>query len=276
MNPDSSSVSRRHILLAWLDWSNEDKRKTLIVATLLSLVCSLLVATAAVVLKPKQIANKQAEIKRNIIAVANLDSHGGDIDALFRQFVEVRLVDLASGEFIDHPEPAAYDWRASLNDPARTVPIDPTRDIARIKRLPKVLPVYLVRQHGKVRRVILPVYGYGLWSTLYGFVALEPNLQTVGGLRFYEHAETPGLGGEVDNPQWRRQWQGKKIYGPDGKVRLTAIRGHVKPGSPEASFQVDGLSGATLTTRGVNNLLHFWLSEQGFGKVLAKLKEAGL
>src|SRR5690606_33924929 len=121
-------------------------------------------------------------------------------------------------------------------------------------------------------KIIIPVKGYGLWSTLYGFMALETDVNTVVGLVFYEHGETPGLGGEVDNPNWRAKWVGKEVYDENGNVAISVIKGTVDPGAPQAIHQVDGLSGATLTARGVHNMLHFWLGESGYKSFLANFK----
>ena len=132
--------------------------------------------------------------------------------------------------------------------------------------------VYLVREGDELRTLILPVHGYGLWSTLHGFLALRGNLQEVAGLQFYEHAETPGLGGEVDNPKWRDQWRGKRAFDAQGQPLLRVVKGKVAPG-PDEQHQVDGLAGATLTSNGVTNLLQFWLGEQGYGAYLKRLRE---
>ncbi|MDX1812351.1 MAG: Na(+)-translocating NADH-quinone reductase subunit C [Gammaproteobacteria bacterium] len=276
MNHEPAS-QRKNPLLLWLSWSNEDKRKTIVVATLLSLVCSLLVATSVVVLKPRQQANKQNEIQRNILTIADVPiSDSESTQAMFARFIEVRLVNLENGRYEPNANPAKYDWRGAMKDPGTSKAIAPADDIAKIKRRPTILPIYLVKEHDRIKRLILPVYGYGLWSTLYGFLALEADAQTVAGLSFYEQAETPGLGGEVDNPKWKKLWKGKQVYDNEGQVKLEAIRGHVNPDSQQAAYQVDGLSGATLTTRGVSNLLHFWLSDKGFKPFLQHYKEGTL
>jgi Na+-transporting NADH:ubiquinone oxidoreductase subunit C len=124
-----------------------------------------------------------------------------------------------------------------------------------------------------VSRVVLPVHGYGLWSTMYGFLALEADLDTVSGLRFFEHAETPGLGGEVDNPRWQAQWSGKRLFDEAGEFALQVLKGRVPEGAPDAQHKVDGLSGATITTRGVDNLVRFWVGEQAYGPFLARLRQ---
>jgi len=149
-------------------------------------------------------------------------------------------------------------------------------DLAKIKRRAKSVPVYLVMKEDQIDTVILPIYGKGLWSTMYAFLALEGDTNTVKGLSFYEHAETPGLGGEVDNELWKKSWKGKKVFSPDWAPVIDLPKAKVDPQRPEAIHQVDGLSGATLTTRGVKNLLRYWLGENGYGPFLANLRQQGV
>ena len=182
------------------------------------------------------------------------------------------MVDIATGKFTDVVSPDTYEQRKAAKNPELSVSLSKEEDVAGISRRAKYAVVYLVRNGDDLEKVVLPVRGPGLWSTLYGFIAIEGDLNTVAGLGFYEHGETPGLGGEVDNPLWKDNWPGKKIYGEDGEVQLTVIKGSVDKSRPEAIHQVDGLSGATLTTRGVDNLIEFWMGENGFGKFLSNLK----
>jgi Na+-transporting NADH:ubiquinone oxidoreductase subunit C len=136
----------------------------------------------------------------------------------------------------------------------------------------------------------LPVSGYGLWSTMFGFIALEGDGQTVLGMNLYDQAETPGLGGEVVNPKWKALWKGKKVYNFTGKelhesnlsekghsieigeVALGLVKGSVDPAKPGSEYQVDALAGATLTSRGVSNLVQYWMGKDGYGIFLAKLR----
>jgi len=115
--------------------------------------------------------------------------------------------------------------------------------------------------------VVLPVYGEGLYSTLYGYLALEPDLQTIYNLYFYEQEETPGLGAEIENPEWQAGWRGKKIYGKDGEVRIRVARGVAN-----GPFEVDGITGATMTSNGVTALVRYWLGPDGFGPYLERLR----
>ncbi len=251
--------------------SNDGIKKTLMVALSLCIVCSVVVSTAAVVLKPAQEANKALDRKRNILAAAGMLEEGVSVEEQFKQ-VQTRVIDLRTGKFTDAVDPASYDQRKASKDPARSKNLSAEEDIAKIKRRADYAEVYLVENSGgEMEKVILPVHGYGLWSTLYGYLALESNLNTVAGLGFAEHGETPGLGGEVDNPSWKAKWPGKKVY-RDGEVELGLIKGTVDPSSPKAEWQVDGLSGATLTSNGVTNLVQFWLGEQGYKPFIDNLK----
>jgi len=246
--------------------------KTLTVTILLCVICSVVVSAAAVLLKPQQVSNKELDRKSNILAAAGISDPSKSVDELFQQ-ITTKVVDLETGKFTDAVDPSTYDANKAAKDPAMSVKLDRSVDIASIKRQAKYMPVYLVQSGDQIDKIILPVHGYGLWSTLYGFLALDGDLNTVVGLGFYSHAETPGLGGEVDNPAWKALWPGKKVY-DEGSMdpKLHLIKGAVDPASPKAVHEVDGLSGATLTSKGVSNLVQFWLGENGYAPFLANLK----
>ena len=251
---------------------NESGRKMLIVTVSLCFVCSLIVSGTAVSLRPLQEANKALERNRVILEAAGRLGDGQNIQALFDELVEIRLVDLATGEYVESADVATYDQRNAAKDPDRNYVIPDDLDVANINRRAKHAAVYLIKREGRVENIILPVHGYGLWSTMYGFLALEKDANTVAGLSFYEHAETPGLGGEVDNPKWRAQWQGKLAYDDKGAPRIEVIKGRVDNTRAAARYQIDGLAGATLTANGVSNMVRYWLGENGFGAYLARLR----
>ena len=249
--------------------------KTFTVAALLCVVCSVLVSSAAVVLRPTQAVNKLLDKKKNILQAAGVYAEGADIDKLFEN-IEAKVVDLATGEYVEGIDPEEFDQRSAAKDLTQSMSIPLARDSGGIRRRAKQASVYLVLKRGEVDKVILPVHGKGLWSTLYGFLALDvEDLTTIRNLVYYEHGETPGLGGEVDNPQWKALWNGKQAFDSAGRIAITVLRGQGDPSSASASYQVDGLSGATITSRGVTNMLHYWLSEEGFGPYLARLKSEG-
>lgn len=254
--------------------ANDTVGKTLLVAFLLCIACSVLVSASVVMLKDKQQENKELDRKRNILAAAGLLEPGKNVETLF-QSVEVKVVDFKTGEYVEMADPQNYDQRKAAKDPKQNMRLQAGEDIAGIKRRAPYGTVYLAKNSsGAVERIILPIHGYGLWSTLYGFLALEKDAETVAGLGFYEHAETPGLGGEVDNPQWKAQWLGKKIYDGSGNPAISMFKGQVTSATPDAEHKFDALAGATLTSRGVENLVNFWTGELGFGPYLKKLKSS--
>lgn len=242
---------------------------TVKVSLLVCLVCALVVSTAAVVLQPRQAENREQFRQFNIVRVAGLVEPGRDLASAFAR-VQRRFVDFSTGEYVDMPE--GYDALAAARDPelGRVLAEDP----AGIRRMARVGEVYLVRDEaGRLQRLVLPVHGYGLWSTMHGFLALERDLETVAGIGFHEHAETPGLGGEIDNPRWQAGWSGKRLFDDEGALALQVLKGRVPEGTADAQYKVDGLSGASLTTRGVQNLVRFWVGEQAYGLYLQRLRE---
>ncbi|MFK0572969.1 Na(+)-translocating NADH-quinone reductase subunit C [Endozoicomonas sp.] len=259
---------------------NDSIKKTLLVTVVLSLICSVLVSAAAVLLKPLQEQNVKLDVQRNILAISGLTQDAkalsvAEVDELYLQ-IQPRLVDLKTGKFIEQTPDGLtvdqYDQRMAAKNPAESRSLTGGADIAGIRRQADVAKVYLVEKDGNMQTLILPVHGYGLWSTMYGFLALENNLNTVKGFGFFEQGETPGLGGEVNNPRWTSRWPGKEIYGAGGNVALKVIKGSVDAANPAAMSQIDGLAGATLTSNGVSNLIKFWLSDTGFKPFLNNLK----
>jgi Na+-transporting NADH:ubiquinone oxidoreductase subunit C len=255
--------------------SNDSLEKTIAIAVSLCLVCAVLVSIAAVALKPLQVDNKAFDMKKNILDVAGLLSPDTDVPAAFAEQIEAKLVDMETGNYVDNMDVEAYDQRKAAKDPAQSVEIDRKKDTASIKRKAKISKVYLVKEGNEIKSIILPVHGYGLWSTMYGFLALNADGQTVQSINFYDQAETPGLGGEVVNPVWRALWKDKKVYSSSGDVALGLVKGTVDTSKPDAEYKVDGLAGATLTSTGVTNLIKYWMSNEGFAPYLAKVRTGG-
>jgi Na+-transporting NADH:ubiquinone oxidoreductase subunit C len=255
--------------------SRDSTKKILGVALLLCLVCSVLVSVTAVALSDRQERNRIEEKRKNILQAAGLYEEGRPIDEQFSA-VEPRIVDLRSGTFTTDIDPVGFDSRTATRDPQTRYLIPPERDRASIRARSHYMDVYLIMDNGVLQQLLLPVHGMGLWSTMYGFISLADDLTTVKGFTFYEHGETPGLGGEIDNPNWKQQWQGKKIYDVEGNIRFEVVRGRVNPSSPAAVHQVDGLAGATLTARGVSNLINYWLGADAFKPFIERLKEEGV
>jgi len=266
---------------------NDSLEKTIAIAVALCLVCAVLVSFSAVALKSLQVHNKELDMKKNILDVAGLLQEGSDIDSEFSDKIEAKVVNLETGDYVEDMNAAEYDQRKAAKDPAQSVAIPKDKDIAHIRIKAKYAKVYLVKESGAIKSIILPVNGYGLWSTLYGFLSLDADGQTVQSINFYDQQETPGLGGEVVNPKWRELWKGKKVYAESdqpsaekgliesaemGEPALSLIKGVVDNTKPGSQYQVDGLAGASLTSTGVTNLVRYWMSNEGFAPYLAKVR----
>ncbi len=245
--------------------------KTLIVATVLCGVCSVLVAGAVVVLKPKQAYNADIDFKKNVLKSAGLLQADIDINETFKQ-VEPIVIDLDTGNIAEGVNPITFDQSKADKDPKYVETLTQSEDLAGIKRRARLQKVYLVKKDGALDQIVLHVYGKGLWSTMKGFLSLDKDATTVRGFNYYSHAETPGLGGEVDNPKWIAQWPGKKIFTEDMKPATKVIKGVVDPSDGEANYKIDGLSGATITSVGIENTFKFWMSESGYSKFLSNVR----
>lgn len=257
---------------------------TILVAVVLCVVCSLFVSAAAVGLQGRIEKNKILDRKKNILDAAGLSSGEFGLSAKelsvqqieqLYQRVEERLVNLETGDYVTDmkaKEYKQYDAKEAAMKEATSVElVDPEYDPG-VKRREKIVRVYFVAKPGTdtFDQVVLPVYGKGLWSTLYGYLALKSDLETIQGLTFYEHKETPGLGGEVDNPKWKAQWVSKKLFNEDGEPAAEVFKGTAPRSNP---YAVDGLSGATITSRGVTKLIRYWASDDAYGAFLENLSK---
>jgi Na+-transporting NADH:ubiquinone oxidoreductase subunit C len=185
--------------------------------------------------------------------------------------LEMRVVDLATGKYVEGIDSASYDWRRMTGEMAKSINIPEDMDLAKIKTRASQVKIYLLQRESRPVLIVLPVYGRGFASMLYGYIGLSGDASTVTGLVFYEHGETPGLGALINAPEWRRLWFGKKVWDARGEVGLGVARGPVVAGTAEAEHYVDGLTGATWTGQGVTNLLRYWLGEHGFGPYLKRV-----
>ena len=250
--------------------------KTITVAGLLCLVCSFLVSGTVVLLKDRQLKNKELDFKKNILMSAGLVKEGDDIESAFKA-IETIVVDFETGEQTSAVNAATYDQNAAAKDPAMSVSIPANLDVGGLSRRAKFATVYLTRDDaGMIKEVILNVRGKGLWSTMYGFIALESDFKTIKGFAYYSQGETPGLGGEVDNPNWKKQWVGKKLFDENNDYVFGVAKGTVDHTHGLAKYKVDGLSGATITSTGVTNSMKYWFGEHGYGKLLEKLRAGGI
>ena len=272
-------------------------KKTIGVAIGVCLICSVLVSVAFVQLKPIQDKNKELDKLKNILQAGGISTDGNsDIKKVYEDNIDPIIINLKSGDILTDPDellkPENFDIEALAKDPGHSSLIPPDKDIADIKRHPDNMIIYNVKASdgsGEIVKRIFPMYGRGLWSTMYGLLALDKDMRTIKGFTFYKHEETPGLGGEVDNPKWKGQWKDKIAFVLSGDkidLKIEVLKGQVIKERPGAESQIDGLSGSTLTTRGINNLVRFWLGfdgkewgSTGYGpyikKLIDNLKENG-
>ncbi len=246
---------------------------TILFSGAVCVVCAVLVSSAAVSLKEHQLRNAALDKQRNVLFAAGLAQPGDRVgaDEVQRLFENIRsvVIDLETGEVTDI-DPITFDQSKAASNPETSREAPPNR--ALVKRLPEHALVYEVLEDGKPSMAVVPIEGYGLWSTLYGFLAVDRDGNTIRGITYYQHGETPGLGGEVDNPNWKAIWPGRKIYDGDGTPAIRVIKGAAAP-PQQAPYEVDGLSGATITSNGVTSMLAFWLGEHGFENYLQRFKE---
>ncbi|NKB88350.1 MAG: Na(+)-translocating NADH-quinone reductase subunit C [Acidobacteria bacterium] len=244
-------------------------------AAIVCVVCAVVVSSAAVVLKDRQDANLAAYREQNVLEAAGFSEPGQPLSGDELTAAAARLtpvvIDLDTGDLNATVDVATFDQRRASTDPATSRSVDANQ--ARIVRIPNQALVYELRDDaGNLDGVVLPIEGKGLWSTLYGFVALEADLTTIRGLTYFEQKETAGLGGEVDNPRWKALWPGRRAFDETGATAIEVLKGAAGT-VEEAPYEVDGLSGATITSRGVTYMLQFWLGDEGFGPYLDRLRE---
>ncbi len=251
---------------------------TLTVAGLLCVVCSVLVSGSAVILRPKQEFNKRLDIKKNLLIAAGVveDSNitAQKIEQAYKN-VKAQVIDFETGEVTDM-DPETFDQNKAAKTPGQNISIPNDKDLGRIRFRSKYGKVFQILENGQVVKLVLPIKGKGLWSTLYGFITLDTDTKTVLGIGYYQHGETAGLGGEVDNPKWKQGWKNKVALNDSYEPIIDVVKGSVNLSDPNASHQIDGLSGATLTSNGVEGMVNYWLGEHGYGAYLEKFRSEAM
>jgi Na+-transporting NADH:ubiquinone oxidoreductase subunit C len=260
--------------------SNDSTGRTLTVAAILCIVCSILVSGSAVSLKPRQIENQKLDVKKNLLLACNLLKNKSatkeEIESAFKN-IETKIIDLETGLITTSIDAESYNQRKAAKKPDMSIAIPAKKDFGGIKRREKFSKVFFVKDPTtqETKLIVLPIYGKGLWSTLYAFMAISPDTRKVKGLGFYQHGETPGLGGEIENPKWTALWNDKVIFDENFQPALTVVKGQALASSSNIQHEIDGLSGATITSNGVTNLVKYWLGDHAFGPYLANLRNEG-
>ncbi|MDP6628175.1 MAG: NADH:ubiquinone reductase (Na(+)-transporting) subunit C, partial [Candidatus Marinimicrobia bacterium] len=211
---------------------------TLVFISIVTIVLGFFLALAADGLRDLQNLNVENDMKKNILLSLGFKPgdetpwSSDDIQKLFQENIETLVLD-ASGQRTE-------------KDPKE---IDTEKDV-------ELLPIYLKKIGDNVEGYAIPIAGKGLWSTLFGYFAIEPDGRTVKGITFYKHGETPGLGGEVDKAWFQQNFIGKRFVDEnDQLLGIHVIKGKVQSDDLEAYHKVDGISGATMTGKGLQNFL---------------------
>ncbi|MDH5311121.1 MAG: NADH:ubiquinone reductase (Na(+)-transporting) subunit C [Gammaproteobacteria bacterium] len=257
--------------------NNDSPLKAALVAVGVAFVCSVMVSTTRVLLVPSDAGAVDIAKARHVLVAGGLSPSAGSYDdnEVLVRFRELRpvLVDLETGIEVDAPDAASYDQRAAAIDPEQSVAIPKDRDLAQLGRRAKYALAYLLPPHNGSGGVVLPVHGKGMWSTIYGYVGLGPDLNTIHGVSFYEQAETPGVGDRFLEPTWLASWRGKSIYGEDGTLRFEVAL--PQAGGSPAGHRVDAISGATVTSERIGAMIGYWLGPDCFGPYLERLRDRG-
>ncbi|MGI9327607.1 MAG: NADH:ubiquinone reductase (Na(+)-transporting) subunit C [Pseudomonadales bacterium] len=250
---------------------NNSVSHTILFAIAVAVVLGAIVTAVSVFLEPAQAENRERaqqaifqDLLENQPGFENIaDRHGA-------QQMEHRLVDLDTG---------CYDIKIAASDYAQSV--DPRQskhtqaltreqDIATIKLRAKYALVHLIRDADRIIAVVLPVYGLGYSSRLSGYLTLAADGNSIRSLVFYDHNETPGMGGRISTADWQVQWQNKSLRDESGNLRI-GVAASTPTSIENRPYQIDAMTGATITGRGVTNLLRFWLGPMGFETFLYNL-----
>ena len=239
---------------------------TILIVVAVCLACSIVVSGSAVGLRELQQTNAALDKKANILNAAGLSGSATtkeELAQLYEDRVDEKFVDLATGEYVEKPS-EDFDMYKAAKLPEFEVAVEGSN--VGFNRRSSVATVYHIRDEaGAVERIILPVHGSGLWDLMYGFLALDGDGQTIRELIYYQHKETPGLGAEILNPDWQAKWNGKQLF-KGGEVAISVD----KNVGDSNQYAVDALSGATLTSNGVENTLQYWAGENGYGNYLKR------
>jgi len=256
----------------WNELPRDHPVRAIGMTALVATVSAVLVATSVLYLRPVQQANQS---KSEQALLANIVSTlPGLEDVLLESGIDslrTRWVHLDTGEISTQSPDIDYDVETAATDPNWSVEIPKADDVAGIVRRARHLPVHLLEKQGKLELVVLPVYGSGYQSTIRAWLALSGDVQTVISFSIVDQAETPGLGARIVEPAWLAQWAQRPLYNNEGDLTL-----RVSVGPAVSDNEIDGVSGATLTGNGINNLLQYWLSDQAFGPFLKNVEQGTL
>lgn len=222
----------------------KDDRRVIGFAAIVCVTCSLLLSATATLLRDRQEYNVELDRKINVLKAFGVEVMPGgkkisppEVETYFEDHITDVVIDAETGEILEGIGSDAV-----------------TKEESKLKTR---LPLYLWEEDGEVTRYAFPISGKGLWSTIYGYMALDQDLATIIGVTFYKHGETPGLGGEISTDWFQAQFEGKQVYADGALLPFEVVKGSVKGKYPEGNTHaVDGISGATITGNGVSTFLN--------------------
>ncbi len=210
-------------------------RYVFLYASAMVIIVALILSGAATLLRPLQERNMRIEKMQNILSAINIPASRAEAEDLFNRYIQVAKIVDHQGEEIDGDA-----FEVELQDEIRKEVKD------------RQLPVFIADVDGETYYIV-PLRGAGLWGPIWGYVGLEADLVTIAGANFDHSSETPGLGAEIADRSFEQQFRGKKIFDEEGNFRpVRVIKGVAPPGEPHL---VDGISGGTITSNGVTNML---------------------
>ncbi|MCM1522092.1 MAG: NADH:ubiquinone reductase (Na(+)-transporting) subunit C [Muribaculaceae bacterium] len=226
---------------------------TIIYIIILVTLVGTALASTSLALKDKQQENIDADKMSQILAAALLTPAKGEAVADFNRYVTSQYVVDAEGQRIEGVKAFSVDVASQ----------------SKLTADRRELPVYECTLPDGSVKYILPVYGAGLWGPIWGYVAFDDNGSTIYGAYFAHQGETPGLGAEIEKPAFSDQFKGKQVF-KDGRFRPIAV---VKAGQKplDGEDYVDGISGGTITSKGVGAMLDNCLTP--YRKFLQSLSE---
>jgi Na+-transporting NADH:ubiquinone oxidoreductase subunit C len=243
---------------------------TMVFIIILSLVCSFMITGTVEILKERKLAKKREEVQQYVLKAAGIDISQGDFSELFTQRVQPKMVNLATGKVTEKANLLDFDERMAAINPETST--KPKKDIAKIKTMATDIRIFEVYDtNGQLASIVMPIYGKGLWSSIYGYMAIKPDLNTIENIVFYEHGETPGIADFITDPQWLALWQGKTLFDAKGNIAIKVIKGGAKDGDIHG---IDGVSGATRSGVGIQRLVEFWFGVEGYQTYLHTLAAA--
>lgn len=250
--------------------------RTIIVTLVITTFCAVLVVAASSLLKPRQLAWLAIEMNRSIVTAMEPSLIAGDVltptEVVERvSQLDILLIDLKTGARSSAADPLLYNFFSAGENPELQYKIPPSMDVAGLVHRPTLAPVYRHYEGVTLQRVGLPIYGPGMWSRIAGYIVLESDCNTIANIYFYQHGETPGIGDQIESPEWRKQWVGKKIRNEKGDFKFQQRKSTQVKGTDE--YQIDAISGATVTSAAVILQAQYWLGDDGYGPYITRQRE---